>query len=197
MAKLFGIPLRWKFILFMGDAPASVSATFLPTWVDQVYFGLGTPWRSLLGPQLPLIGGLFLFVLDVANSYDHRIDYCSLNHLLSIILGILLGTGLMLCLYHLLRGLAFSRNLLLLQGGLFLAPTCDWRCLNSLLFQPKFLTRTLIVGAGGAGRRLLEIIRKHSHRGLSPVGYIGDDPAKVGSQGKTCLFWAPRKTCPA
>jgi FlaA1/EpsC-like NDP-sugar epimerase len=42
-------------------------------------------------------------------------------------------------------------------------------------------TRFLIIGAGDAGRMAAEEMLRHAESGLVPVGFIDDDPAKVGT----------------
>lgn len=184
MATFSGIPLhRWKFALLTGDVIAFLISSLLSAGMERAFLRWAAPGGSLLAPHLLLLGGVYLIVLYIADGYEHQIDYCHLSHLLSLLLALVLGTGLALFLYHLLWGLAFSRKLLLLQAGIFLTLACGWRYLfSALLFNPKFFKRTLIVGAGGAGRRLVEIIREHPRCGLLPVGFIDDNPAKVGTE---------------
>jgi FlaA1/EpsC-like NDP-sugar epimerase len=45
----------------------------------------------------------------------------------------------------------------------------------------KAAVRTLIIGAGVAGRMVLEEIKKHSDEGYLPIGFIDDDPEKMGT----------------
>jgi FlaA1/EpsC-like NDP-sugar epimerase len=46
----------------------------------------------------------------------------------------------------------------------------------------KAPVRTLIIGAGVAGRMVLEEIKKHGDGGYGPVGFIDDDPHKKGME---------------
>ncbi|HEX7880140.1 MAG TPA: polysaccharide biosynthesis protein, partial [Candidatus Eisenbacteria bacterium] len=43
------------------------------------------------------------------------------------------------------------------------------------------VTRFLIIGAGDAGRMAAEEMLRHADSGLVPVGFIDDDPAKIGT----------------
>jgi exopolysaccharide biosynthesis polyprenyl glycosylphosphotransferase len=91
----------------------------------------------------------------------------------------------------------------LLVGGLYLftpyiTPTLLWSRLTAfafiaailaalaveraayarLLVQPTFRHRVLVVGAGWAGRTLIEAVRTHAATEYEPVGFVDDDPAK-------------------
>ncbi len=47
--------------------------------------------------------------------------------------------------------------------------------------RPGGRTRILVVGAGDLGGRLGQILLDHSRWGFEPVGYLDDDPAKLGT----------------
>jgi exopolysaccharide biosynthesis polyprenyl glycosylphosphotransferase len=47
--------------------------------------------------------------------------------------------------------------------------------------RPAYERRALIVGAGWAGRSVAEVLVQHAHIGYSMVGFVDDDPAKVGA----------------
>ncbi len=49
-----------------------------------------------------------------------------------------------------------------------------------ILAQPPFQRRALIVGAGRAGRTIVQAIRKNACTEYQLIGYIDDDPAKQG-----------------
>jgi len=184
MAILSDFPLlRWKFVLLLGDVFSFGLSFLLCAWLDQIFWGLGTPIRSILDLHCVFLGAVYLVILYIADLYDYQRDYCDLTHLLSVVLAGTSGALAALFIYHLLWGASFSRKLLLLQALVFLFLLCGWRYLfSALLFNPRFFKRTLIVGAGNAGRRLLEIIREHPRCGLLPVGLVDDDPAKVGTE---------------
>ncbi|HDN80717.1 MAG TPA: hypothetical protein ENG33_09680, partial [Chloroflexi bacterium] len=48
------------------------------------------------------------------------------------------------------------------------------------LAQPAFRRRVLIVGAGWAGRTILNAIQKHGNGLYQVIGFVDDDPAKLG-----------------
>lgn len=50
-----------------------------------------------------------------------------------------------------------------------------------LLTQPTFRRRALVVGAGWAGRTVVDAVQTHASAEYELVGYIDDDPAKEGA----------------
>lgn len=186
MASFFGIPLiKWKIALFLGDFLSFAASLLLCAWANHTFLGIGPPGRAVFDPG-SLTSGIIIFSsLYIADAYDYQRDYCEVTHLVKIGLAVILGSVVAFLVIHLLRIPLFSHKLFLVQAGSFLVLFCVWRYLfSALLFTPKFFKRTLIVGAGGAGRRLLEIIREHPRCGLLPVGYVDDGPAKVGTEVK-------------
>jgi exopolysaccharide biosynthesis polyprenyl glycosylphosphotransferase len=91
-----------------------------------------------------------------------------------------------------------SRGILFLFGGLALIFVATWRVGYTRLFaQPWFQQRTLIVGAGTAGRALVATMNKAPHNNANPyhgtgyqiVGFIDDDPRLRGEtiEGRSVL----------
>ncbi len=51
-----------------------------------------------------------------------------------------------------------------------------------LLVQPTFRHRVLVVGAGWAGRSLVDALRTHAATEYDPVGFVDDDPLRQGEE---------------
>src|SRR5437867_1690828 len=69
--------------------------------------------------------------------------------------------------------------------GAFLAvmviPVTLWRAIYALaLVGPTLRRRALVVGAGWAGRTIVETLRKHAPAEYDLVGFVDDDPDKEG-----------------
>jgi len=56
--------------------------------------------------------------------------------------------------------------------------------------------RTLIVGAGDAGEQLLRSVLKSGHSDYLPIGFVDDDPGKLGSQSKGLRYWVQESRFP-
>lgn len=169
--------------LFLGETFCWIISLLISTQLEKIIYKLNTPTSLTINPHFFYMAGIFVIILFIADAYNYQNDYCNIKNLLTVILAMLLATGMALSLFYVRGGFSFSHQLILLQAGTFLVLGCAWRYLfSALMFTTKFFKRTLIVGAGGAGRRLLEIIREHPRCGLLPVGLVDDDPAKVGSE---------------
>lgn len=81
-----------------------------------------------------------------------------------------------------------NRTLLFVFGGLVIGGLVAWRVVYAQLFiQPQFRQRALVIGAGWAGRTLVESLGSARHdanpfrgTGYELVGFIDDDPDLVG-----------------
>lgn len=184
MAKLFSIPVpRWKSVLFLGDFFCFFTSFFLCHLVDQYTSAQFYPYHSFLDIHFFLIGAIYFLILYIADVYDYQQDFCKVNNLIIIAVAGSIGTLVVMFVYYFLLGSFLNRWLLLIQAVVFIALLCLWRYLFSArLFTPSLFKRTIIIGAGGAGRRILEIIREYPRCGLIPVGFVDDDAAKVGTQ---------------
>ncbi len=56
--------------------------------------------------------------------------------------------------------------------------------------------RVLVIGAGEAGVRLARMLRRDDQLGLVPVGFVDDDPAKVGGWVQGCRVLGTRHDLP-
>lgn len=76
----------------------------------------------------------------------------------------------------------FSRTVIILMGmyGMILLPVIRLgvkQCLRKLSF---FKRKVLIIGAGKTGKLVAQILKKEKNYGYEIVGFLDDDPAKVG-----------------
>jgi FlaA1/EpsC-like NDP-sugar epimerase len=80
----------------------------------------------------------------------------------------------------------FSRVIFLLDWGILLSLTMSsrlvWRVYREMYVIPRRQNgpRTLIVGAGEAGNQLLREIRKSPAANFNVIGFVDDDPGKLG-----------------
>ena len=83
-----------------------------------------------------------------------------------------------------------SRTLVFAFAGLVLGGLVSWRVIYAQLFvQPQFRQRALVIGAGWAGRTLVESLGNVTHdanpfrgTGYELVGFIDDNPELTGGQ---------------
>jgi len=185
-------PIGWRvrsrdqrIILLIGDAFVSTLALF-----GGLYFwGQKDAWLkfSMHFIQqrvefwfylLPVIWMVFLIEL-----YDpHRA-----RNLRQTVAGISLAALAGLVLYALVYLISQKGSLPRLGIGIFLAfasiLTLGWRLVYIRIFTNQaFLHRVLIIGAGSAGETLVKVYNKMHPKPFFLVGFMDDDPAKVGNE---------------
>jgi exopolysaccharide biosynthesis polyprenyl glycosylphosphotransferase len=136
-------------------------------------------------------------MLYIADGYDPLQDFCAVAPLLAVAAASLSGLLAAIVASYILWGNALSPSALVLHGVIFALLLCLWRySFSVLLFNPAFFRRTMIVGAGGAGRRMVQVIRDYPRSGLLPVGFVDDDPGKVGTVVNGLPVWGPSSRLP-
>ncbi|MCS7011120.1 MAG: sugar transferase [Anaerolineales bacterium] len=122
------------------------------------------------------------WILLLVNLYDpHRVNNLGVT-LRGILASALLGLVLYAFAYFLVEG-----NQTRIGVGLFLALaavlTLLWRLLYIRIFTaPALMRRVLVLGAGRAGETLLEAYHSLNPRPFYLVGFVDDDPEKIGRQ---------------
>ncbi len=172
---------RWTVLLFCGDL-----AIFSLSLVCGLYFGsalLLPIWERLAHPKaLLLVLGLSYFsVFYLADLYDFYQDFRRLPNLMRVMVAGLIGACLTVFIFYLMSRLLIGPDLLFLHTISFALLITLWRCTFSAIALPARLAKpVLIVGAGAAGRKIAEVLRRRPDSGLAVKGFIDDDSAKLG-----------------
>ena len=172
-----------KIFLFLGD----LVVTILSLLLALVTWAKGDDWLGL-SPEffaerpeswfyfLPIIWMILmipLYDLRKASSVTTTLSFISIQTLIVVIA--------YLVIFFVAPPKALPR-----RGVAIFMLSCSvlsilWRLLYIRLFTlPKFMTNTLIVGAGKAGSRIAEIINETDPQPFSIIGFIDDDPEKIG-----------------
>ena len=135
-----------------------------------------------------------LAALLLTGAYNKLWRYFSRNDYISCIIGVVLGYAVAICLYYIITDVSYLRF-----SALSCLLTAIGICLFRFAFRDAFLTiaevgrkdaerkRTMIIGAGEAGKLLItEINRLPAVAGaespkIEPVCLIDDDRNKIGS----------------
>lgn len=110
--------------------------------------------------------------------------YVGLGDVAAMVQAVLAGTAV-LALVDLLLDDRLPRSVLALEGLLTLGGLAGMRFVSRAWAERRArpgaeAIRTLVVGAGDAGELLVRDMRRHPERGFAPVGFLDDDPAKLG-----------------
>lgn len=183
MLKLFGRKISsWQLVLLAGDTGVYILAVILAFLLNPI---LHWHWSFFLDylPEILLIWFTYIVVIYIADLYDYQQDFRRWPAIARLIATSLAGMVVIIVLYFFPLGTFIGRWQIIIQTGCFVSLLVVWRWMFSALALPRRLKRTvLIIGAGKSGRRLLEAIRRRRNSGLEVVGFIDDDPRKIGTE---------------
>jgi exopolysaccharide biosynthesis polyprenyl glycosylphosphotransferase len=183
MFDIFGHNLsKWKLLLFGGDFVCFVGSISAALYINTVT--ARAPWEFLTQHtyQFFFVGATYFIVLYIGDVYDHQKDFRRPINIASIFVTSWVGAAVVAIIYYFPFGSFVGRTLLIIQALTFSLLLSLWRFVFSAVALPERLQkRLLIVGAGRSGQRLLKILRKRSGWGFAPIGFIDDDPQKMGT----------------
>ncbi|MDN3511802.1 MAG: sugar transferase [Candidatus Jettenia sp.] len=177
--KIFNYPFsKRQIILSAGDVIIVNGAIFLSAILR---LGLSTGWDYIRDNLLSflLTGLIFVFMFFLTELYDMRKDFKSVSNIITIISASTSAFIITTFLFYMSWSLRIGRGVFIILGILITFFIIGWRILYSyLLDQPIFNRNTLIIGAGWAGKSILEEINKSKKTGLKVIGFIDDDMLK-------------------
>jgi exopolysaccharide biosynthesis polyprenyl glycosylphosphotransferase len=128
-----------------------------------------------------LLSLLWLLIAQTFDAYDLRVAGRFSSSAVAVLKAGLITTGMYLLIPYVTPALPTSRSALLafplLAVGALLAGRGLYRV---VLNQPALCRRALIIGAGWAGRTIAEALAEHGDGTYQVVGFVDDDPAKLG-----------------
>ncbi len=165
------------------DLLLAVAANYFAFWLrfdGAIPAAAWSLWAATV-PALVLLRGLSFVPFHV---YDSVWEYVGLRDLRAIVASVTMSS-LLFCL--LIRGVlglrAYPRSVFLMDLVLVVFLMASARVGWRLLRERRANTRTrrvLIFGAGDAGARIVRELLKGGEHGYHPVGFVDDDPAKMG-----------------
>ena len=130
-----------------------------------------------------LVSVLYLLAAFVFDACEPRVSVRFPSTVLTVAKAGLMAAALFLLIPYLPPPLPTARSLLFAFPLLALAALVGGRGLYALIFtRPAFQRRTLIIGAGWAGRTIAEALSSYGDGSYEIVGFVDDDPAKHGAR---------------
>lgn len=182
---------RWRIrngerqaILFLGDLIVTYIAIFIGLYFWGQKDWLDFSWE-FLGQRAPVWFYLLplLWIVFLVEVYDIR----KANRREDVIRGIATAAGISFIIYLIIFFISEPNSLP--RRGVFIfiiaatILTFAWRLLYIRIFTaPVFMRRALMIGAGKAGSTLATMLRDVQSGPFLLVGYIDDDPEKLGQQ---------------
>jgi len=128
-----------------------------------------------------LLSLLWLLIAQTFDAYDPRVAGRFSSSARAVLQAGLITVGVYLLIPYVTPPLPTSRSSLLafplITMGALLASRGLYR---AVLTQPALCRRALIIGAGWAGRTIAEALAEHGDGTYQVVGFVDDDPAKLG-----------------
>jgi exopolysaccharide biosynthesis polyprenyl glycosylphosphotransferase len=183
MFRIFSLHISpWKVLLLLGDALCYLLSVVIAL---LLYPLMTAPWRFVVEHQLAFlsIGAIYFLLLFIGDLYNYLKDYRQIMNLVHVLIFSWIGTLTVVVIFYFPSKVGYiGRSLLVFQAVSFSILVASWRFAFSAVALPQRMEkRILIVGAGKAGRYLLEAIRGRPGCGFSPVGFVDDDPQKIGT----------------
>ncbi|MCF6154069.1 MAG: sugar transferase [Candidatus Brocadia sp.] len=179
--KIFNYPIAKRLILLIvGDLLIVNGSIFLSAIIR---LGLSGGWEYLRSnsASFALTGLAFIFTFFFSELYDIRKDFKSIGNIITIAFASGSAFIITTFLFYISWSLRIGRGVFIINGVLITLFIIGWRLLYSyMLDQPLFKRNVLIVGAGWAGKTILQEITRSKKSGLRVAGFIDDNPAKQG-----------------
>lgn len=179
------VPMRIseRRLILMGlDLLAVVGALVGSLYLRGVY-----PFGSLLIFQHPLwfllLSALWFLVAEAFDAYDIQVAGRFATSAPVVLKTALLTSVVYMLIPYFTPTLPGSRRWLFAFPLLMMGLVTVGRGVYALAFeQPMFQRRALIVGAGWAGCTIAEALSEHGNGSYKMVGFVDDDPDKVGCE---------------
>jgi len=185
MFRIFSLPMSpWKLILFIGDAVCYIISVIIALYFNPLTSSIVFNYLYQFKLYFISIGIIYLMELFIADTYNYFKDFRHILNLVYVFVACWIGTlVVVLVFYFPLQGWIIGRTLIMVQALSFSLMVSAWRFTFSVIALPQRLEkRLLIIGAGKAGRYLLNSIRRRPGCGFVAVGFVDDDPQKVGTR---------------
>jgi FlaA1/EpsC-like NDP-sugar epimerase len=137
-------------------------------------------WLILLVVTVIRIGTFFAFKL-----YKPVWKYASVNEFLNIVKAVTLGSAIFIVAMFISRQIFYSRGVIAIDWALNLIFIGVTKFASRIFAEYRLSskapeTKVLIVGAGSAGQSALREMRDNKDKRYRPVGFVDDDPEKLG-----------------
>jgi len=165
---------------------ALVAAYWLRFEAEIIPVTKGVPAASAYLRLFPFIAVLWPLVYYFHGLYQVRRNRSSVEEGLAVLVATALATLLLIGIATFSRGFDYSRAVLVLffvsdVFFVFAGRTAIRRYLEEAWRHGYGVRRVLVVGAGRLGRAVVDKLAEHPESGLRSVGFVDDDPEKVGA----------------
>ncbi len=172
---------KWELCLAVGDAVVFFAAIPFLLLLQLRLDAMPEAFSGARNISLLILLSIYLLVIYISDLYDKYKDFRELENISRIIFAVWISMVLGWLTIRFSYELYLSRNFIEWHALVFTSLLLIWRYLFSALALPqKLRRRVLIIGAGDTGQRLVTLVRSKVNSGLEVIGYVDDNPQKVG-----------------
>jgi exopolysaccharide biosynthesis polyprenyl glycosylphosphotransferase len=189
-----------KTLLVSVDVMLLAVAVLLSLWFGALRsdWPLSLPFLVEHSYVFVLFIGFWLVLASANDLYDFKTATDPYSAVVATGRVMIQGLAAYLVIYFVSPPQSLPRHLVVFFAALSFVVTLAWRLVYALVFSgTAFRRRVLVVGAGWAGRTVVQAIRENLPAGYSVVGFIDDDPAKRGQTIEGVPVLGGRQDLPA
>jgi FlaA1/EpsC-like NDP-sugar epimerase len=167
------------------DVVLVVAANFMAFWL-RFDGEIPEPYLAMWFDTIPWLVAIRALTFVPLHLYDGVWQYVGVRDLRAIVIGVFSSTVMF---YALIQGVlgvtSYPRSLFVIDSVLLVCLLSGVRLAWRLVREYRPLDRTrrvLIYGAGDAGEKIVRELVNGSDRHRNPVGFVDDEPAKLGQR---------------
>jgi exopolysaccharide biosynthesis polyprenyl glycosylphosphotransferase len=174
----------WKLLLFAGDSICYIISVVIALYLNKISSNAIIEYLFNYKVYFILIGLTYIIVLYIADTYNYLKDFRQILNIIYIFISCWVGTLIVvIAFYFPLKGFIIGRTIVLAQAVSLSVLVILWRfTFSAIALTERLEKRMIIIGAGRSGRYILNTIRSRPGCGFLPVGFVDDDPQKIGTQ---------------
>lgn len=170
-----------QILLVIVDLIIVIGSIFLASTI-VIGFDNGLNYIKVNYLSFCLTGCIYIFAFFYSGLYDFRKDFRLPHNLVTIAYVSVIAFIIVTFCFYISWSLRLGRGIYLINGILITLFLISWRYAYShIVTRPQFQTRTLIVGAGEAGKTILTEIKNSKGAGLKIIAFADDDKTKLNT----------------
>jgi len=188
MKNIFKPTKEKRFLFFLFSDIFIFSISFIFSFLIRFEFNIPDRYSDIILYWLPIFILVKIFIFTLFKIYTFSWRFISLNEFFQILKALFISFLLLIFIDLIARNYLnrFSVPLsipmidFLISSFFVLSVRVSKRVYKEIFMKSKEGKRTLIIGAGHTGERLLRDILKNKNSNLNPICFVDDDPMKEG-----------------
>lgn len=176
-----------KFLFFLAGDAVLLSLAFWLSFVMRFEFHFPYGYENLILTWLPVVLAIKILLLQVFHLYNISWSFVGIREMFSIFRACFFSSLILALInqvtIYTVKGMTLPRSVILIDFMISILFILAFRVSKRFYVEamniPTSGKRTLIIGAGPTGERLVREFIRSGDNEYYPVGYVDDDPNKV------------------